>query len=305
MGEDTPFPEREAFEWPYDLSPEYSAFFDDILDFAKKLLSETEEGRTRRVHYWTALALLRGVMSSPAAGMKMLNTRLDKMAAANSEDAQVDEDTLIAAGNPVADIDFGFESDSEPVAVLEHSDWSEYQRRQLRQFAERLEKLATIEKDQKIYAAAMAIEEWIGMGFNPVIFCRYIETAKYVGDQLRTVLERKFRDLDLQVITSEDPDEVRKQRITDMGSSKHRILVATDCLSEGINLQDSFTAVLHYDLPWNPNRLEQREGRVDRFGQQAPLVKACLLDGAHNPIDAIVLDVSASKGSRDKASDRY
>ncbi len=66
----------------------------------------------------------------------------------------------------------------------------------------------------------------------------------------------------MQVITSEDPDEVRKERIDAMGKSKKRVLVATDCLSEGINLQEYFTAVLHYDLPWNPNRLEQREGRV-------------------------------------------
>ena len=55
-----------------------------------------------------------------------------------------------------------------------------------------------------------------------------------------------------------------------MGKAPLRVLVATDCLSEGINLQEHFTAVLHYDLPWNPNRLEQREGRVDRFGQMAP-----------------------------------
>ena len=68
-----------------------------------------------------------------------------------------------------------------------------------------------------------------------------------------------------------------------------------DCLSEGINLQEWFTAVLHYDLPWNPNRLEQREGRVDRFGQQAPEVRACLLYGSDNPIDGIVLDVLLRK----------
>ncbi len=80
-----------------------------------------------------------------------------------------------------------------------------------------------------------------------------------------------------------------------MGKSPLRVLIATDCLSEGINLQDHFTGVLHYDLPWNPNRLEQREGRVDRFGQVAPEVKACLLYGADNPIDGIVLDVLLRK----------
>jgi superfamily II DNA/RNA helicase len=46
------------------------------------------------------------------------------------------------------------------------------------------------------------------------------------------------------------------------------VLIATDCLSEGVNLQEHFDAVVHYDLSWNPTRHEQREGRVDRFGQE-------------------------------------
>ena len=75
------------------------------------------------------------------------------------------------------------------------------------------------------------------------------------------MLKKKFPKLDLQVVTSELPDDLRKQRIEETGKAPLRVLVATDCLSEGINLQDHFTGVLHYDLPWNPNRLEQREGR--------------------------------------------
>ena len=59
-----------------------------------------------------------------------------------------------------------------------------------------------------------------------------------------------------------------------------RVLVATDCLSEGVNLQEHYNAVVHYDLPWNPNRLEQREGRVDRFGQSKVVIKTVLLYGA-------------------------
>ena len=70
-----------------------------------------------------------------------------------------------------------------------------------------------------------------------------------------------------------------------------RVLIATDCLSEGINLQDGFTAVLHYDLAWNPTRHEQREGRVDRFGQVAPTVRTVTYYGADNKIDGVVLDV--------------
>ncbi|NVN97111.1 SWF/SNF helicase family protein, partial [Candidatus Nomurabacteria bacterium] len=101
--------------------------------------------------------------------------------------------------------------------------------------------------------------------------------------------------VDIQVVTSELADEQRREKIDKMESSAQRVLVVTDCLSEGINLQDLFTAVLHYDLPWNPNRIEQREGRVDRFGQQSPNVKTYLLWGEDNPIDKVVLRILIHK----------
>ena len=77
-----------------------------------------------------------------------------------------------------------------------------------------------------------------------------------------------------------------------------RVLVATDCLSEGINLQEHFDAVVHYDLSWNPTRHEQREGRVDRFGQPSRTVRATLLYGINNPVDGAVLDVILRKAAR-------
>ena len=293
MDEDTRFPTRDTFEWPYDLSREYNDFFGDILDFARKLVVPDPTGkRKKRVQYWTALALLRGVMSSPKAGVKMLNARLERLA-----EAATDADTAAGdeAENPVRDIDFGFEGDNAPTQILEQGDLSEYQHRQMKALAERLEKLGNIQHDGKLFAAAVVLEEWLEKRFNPVVFCRYIDTALYLGDHLDPTLRKKYPNLDLQVVTSEDPDDVRRDRIEKMAGDKPRILIATDCLSEGINLQELFTGVLHYDLPWNPNRLEQREGRVDRFGQQATEVKACLLYGADNPIDGIVLDVLLRK----------
>jgi superfamily II DNA or RNA helicase len=293
MGEDTPFPEREAFEWPYDLSRDYASFFDDILAFARKMVvPDGGSHRQKRVQYWTALALLRGVMSSPDAGVKMLNTRLDKLAATADEEASAIKDD---DDNPVRDLDYGFEGDNAPTQLVEQGNWTDHQRRQLRQFADRLQKLGDIQHDQKLYAAAVVLQKWIDLEFKPVVFCRYIETANYLGKHLELVLRKKFPKIDLRVITSELPDDLRKQQIAEMAGDKPRVLIATDCLSEGINLQESFSGVLHYDLPWNPNRLEQREGRVDRFGQKAPQVKACLLYGSDNPIDGIVLDVLLRK----------
>ena len=294
MGEDTPFPVRETIEWNYDLSPAYAELFNDVVEFARKLVSPDKSGRRKkRVHYWTALGLLRGVMSSPGAGVKMLTTRLEKLAGIADDDASSGEASDV--DNPVGDLEFGVETDNAPTQVMNQGGWTDHQRRQLRRFAERLEALGGAGHDQKLYAASIVLEDWISKGFRPVVFCRYIETANYLGEHLGPILSKKIPKLDLQVITSELPDDLRKQRIADMAGDRPRILIATDCLSEGINLQELFTAVMHYDLPWNPNRLEQREGRVDRFGQQAPEVKACLLYGADNSIDGIVLDVLLRK----------
>ena len=72
--------------------------------------------------------------------------------------------------------------------------------------------------------------------------------------------------------------------------------MATDCLSEGIDLQRSFDAVVHYDLCWNPTRHEQREGRVDRFGQARNNVRALMLHGgSSNPVDDRVRTVILAK----------
>src|SRR5437660_11803758 len=51
-----------------------------------------------------------------------------------------------------------------------------------------------------------------------------------------------------------------------------RILLATDAASEGIDLQNHCCRLVHYEIPWNPNRLEQRNGRIDRHGQKAKRV---------------------------------
>ena len=295
MGEDTPFPKRDSIEWNYDLSPPYAELFNDVLDFARKLVEPGSTGQQRkRANYWTALGLLRGVMSSPGAGVRMLNTRLDKLVEIERDDVPDGADETLF--NPAGDPDDMSETDVAPTQLMEQVDWTDYQRRLLRRYAERLEDLAGPEQDQKLFAASIVIDDWIKNGFHPVVFCRYIETANYLGEHLPDMMRAQSRRMiDLQVVTSEDPDDLREERIAGMATDKTRVLIATDCLSEGINLQEQFTAVLHYDLPWNPNRIEQREGRTDRFGQQAPEVKACLLYGADNPIDGIVLDVLLRK----------
>ncbi|NQT92758.1 MAG: SWF/SNF helicase family protein, partial [Lentisphaerae bacterium] len=87
----------------------------------------------------------------------------------------------------------------------------------------------------------------------------------------------------------------RERRVLQLAEAESHVLVCTDCLSEGINLQEHFDAVMHYDLSWNPTRHEQREGRVDRFGQPKSLVRVLTYFGEDNQIDGIVLDVLIRK----------
>ncbi len=295
LGEKTHFPKRLSEEFDYDLTTEYKSFFhQELLPFAQNLVSGKQDSKAReRVHYWTALGLLRGVMSSPAAGIKMLENRLDKLRLSEDE---------VQERNPVLDdVQASFENDVTPSQLSQQTNWSDYQKKQLREFAKKLEGFKNLQADNKALSLQLILEDWLQKGYHPVVFCRYIETAKYLGELLKPVLEKKFRKLEIQVITSEDPDELRKERIQSMKDNRENnvsqksLLIATDCLSEGINLQEGFTAVAHYDLPWNPNRLEQREGRVDRFGQSADDVRTMILYGKDNPIDGIVFNVILRK----------
>lgn len=95
--------------------------------------------------------------------------------------------------------------------------------------------------------------EWVGAllaaGFFPIVWCRYIATADYVAEGLQKALRRTVPDLRVISITGRIGDAERRTRVAELAAHTPRVLVATDCLSEGINLQDAFSATLHYDLP--------------------------------------------------------
>src|SRR5262249_1884492 len=114
------------------------------------------------------------------------------------------------------------------------------------------ERLSGQSGDPKLKVLTEHRSELIADGFNPVVFCRYIATAHYLGRQL----EGKFKDMTVSVVTGEITSDERKEKVDLLGDAERRLLIATDCLSEGINLQEHFDAVVHYDLSWNPTRHE-------------------------------------------------
>ena len=99
------------------------------------------------------------------------------------------------------------------------------------------------------------------------------------------------------------PPAEREARInTLVNEGGEYVLVCTDCLAEGINLQQAFDSVLHYDLCWNPTRHERREGALTASAKAALMMRVITYYGEDNPLMASSL-TSCSASTR--ASKRF
>ena len=272
----TLFPKRETKQLTYRLTGAWDALFEDVLDYCASVVEAAAgDERRQRLNFWGTLALMRCVASSPAAAAQALRTRAGL-------DVETDEDAIqdrLFDGSAEALI----EDDVEPPAASEE--------RALSKLIKHAEDLAGQAGDPKLKLLTDHLAQLLEEGFNPVVFCRYIATAHYLGRHLKD----RFKGVTVDVVTGELTSDERKEKIELLGDGERRLLLATDCLSEGINLQEHFDAVVHYDLSWNPTRHEQREGRVDRFGQESKVVRATLIYGANNPVDGAVFQVILKK----------
>lgn len=290
LNSQTPFPEREDLEETYKLSPEYADFLHKVVDYARQTVADTSGTRFhQRVRWWSALALLRSIASSPAAAAATLRSR------AVCADADTDEEVDVIGRKTVMDLvqeDLAETTDTAPGSdVSSEVPEDDRRRRKLLELAREAEKLAE-KNDEKVNRAARLIAKIVSDGYNPIVFCRFIPTAEYVAKVLRDALPK---NVEVAAVTGTLPPEEREARVLQLGEAEHRVLVCTDCLSEGINLQEIFDAVVHYDLAWNPTRHEQREGRVDRYGQPSPKVRVLTYYGVDNHIDGLVLNVLLRK----------
>lgn len=290
LDEDTPFPDRVTAEETYKLDQEYRALLNRVLSYARETVKDADVLGTvkQRVRWWSMIALLRSLASSPAAAASTLRNR------ASTHDAESDADADAIGRALVLDEDDDVATDADdvaPGAELAQAG-NDRTRRRLLEFARQADALRGA-KDAKLQKLTTMVRKMLDDGYDPIVFCRYIPTAEYVAEHLVKTLGNRAR---IEAVTGTMPPEAREAAVADLGGHEgRRVLVATDCLSEGVNLQEYFTAVLHYDLAWNPTRHEQREGRIDRFGQRAPTVRAVTYYGVDNPVDGVVLNVLLRK----------
>ncbi|WP_075738486.1 DEAD/DEAH box helicase [Streptomyces acidiscabies] len=302
LAERTAFPSDRFFkDATYKLSPAYRALLDDAIAYASERVQEagSQGKREARIAWWSAIALLRSLVSSPRAAAQTLTTRSAAAIAASAEEADklgapLNSDAADSDVMEGMDVAPGAETDEHPV------------KSRLAELAERARQLEGPEQDLKLKALIKHLKALLAEGYNPIVFCRYIPTAKYLAEQLENDPATKKRGplgakTVVKAVTGELSPQQRIERIEKLAdeagedSSARRVLIATDCLSEGVNLQHYFDAVLHYDLAWNPTRHDQREGRVDRYGQRRDEVRVVTLYGDDNGIDGKVLEVLIKK----------
>lgn len=275
------FAKHETREAPFILTGDFASFQEDVLDYCLSVTQRAgEDQRTRRLAFWGTLALMRCVGSSPAAAVSALSNRLAGMA-----DIDSIEPVVFDAEDGLLD-----ESDIEPATAVQDNEESAALQH-LIAAAHALD--SNRDADPKVKKLIAEISQILKQGGKPVIFCRFIATAEAIGEVLRKAWPKHL----IAVVTGRYTPDERRARVEGTRIHDHRILVATDCLSEGINLQSLFDAVVHYDLSWNPTRHQQREGRVDRFGQQAEIVRSVMMYGENSAIDGAVLQVIIRKAA--------
>ncbi|MEV3906837.1 DEAD/DEAH box helicase [Streptomyces canus] len=294
--ERTAFPSvRLPLDKPYKLTPSYRALLDDAIAYARDRVqaADAQGKREARIAWWSVIALLRSMVSSPAAAAQTLKTRSESAAARTAQEADV-------LGAPVAS-DSADSDRLEGMDVAPGAAEAEDAGARLLELAQRAELLVGPVEDAKLKALTGHLKKLIGDGYHPIVFCRYIPTAEYLAEQLDGKLGKKTK---IAAVTGTLSPQQRLERIEELGAESaeeagdpavRRVLIATDCLSEGVNLQHHFDAVVHYDLAWNPTRHDQREGRVDRYGQKRDQVRVITMFGEDNGIDGKVLEVLFEK----------
>jgi superfamily II DNA or RNA helicase len=131
---------------------------------------------------------------------------------------------------------------------------------------------------------AQELLDWMGKVLRPggewgtervIIFTEYRATQKWLFDLLASEgLASNDRLMTLYGgMDSKDRERVKAAFQAKPEISPVRILLATDAASEGLDLQNHCSRLIHYEIPWNPNRMEQRNGRIDRHGQRASAVQ--------------------------------
>jgi ERCC4-related helicase len=270
-------------------SPAEEALYRRIDELCGKFyrLAEVEPDERSGVGFLMAVFRKR-LASSFASFRKSLERRRDLVAAVQRDLAVMDEaahfQQAMSEGEEDDDeVDAGAAVDRERQRLLRLR--ADPQRRQKLEeerlyLQDYITALGQVDQDSKFREFAGRLSDLLGRGHRVIVFTQYLDTLDFVRDQLIARYGSRIAcysgrggevwDAGANAWRVVDKAEV-KARCKRSHARSIDILLGTDAASEGLNLQE-FSALVNYDLPWNPMRVEQRIGRIDRIGQDARVV---------------------------------
>jgi superfamily II DNA or RNA helicase len=280
------FPERKAYTVNYTLSPEEDVLYEEVTEYVRQEFNRAEQlendGRKGTVGF--ALTILqRRLASSPEAIYQSLKRRRERLEKRLKE-AQRTHERVLRAEGPTYDEDYWDDFEDAPDSEVETIEAELIDNATAARTVEELEAEIILLRDLEAHALRVRrsghdrkwnellkllqdtpeIQRSYGGQRKLVIFTEHRDTLNYLLERLSTLVGRSEAIVTIHGgIRRDDRREVEDRFRNDPDVL---ILLATDAAGEGINLQRAHLMV-NYDLPWNPNRLEQRFGRIHRIGQ--------------------------------------
>ncbi|WP_298446192.1 helicase-related protein, partial [Gordonia sp. (in: high G+C Gram-positive bacteria)] len=280
------FPERIAETVPYQLSPAEQQLYDEVTHYVRNEMNRvTQDGDTprRRTVGFALTVLQRRLASSTHAVLRSLQRRRDRLIVKRADvlagRAAFDDHVPTPDPDTFDDPD---EYSAEEYESLEEEvvDAATAARTvaELDTEIACLDRLVTLATDvrnrgtdrkwdqlRSLITDHRLLRDDDGRPRKLIIFTEHRDTLDYLARQLRNVIGNDDAVLTIHGGTSRSERIAVRERFTN--EPDRQILVATDAAGEGLNLQAAHL-MINYDLPWNPNRIEQRFGRIHRIGQR-------------------------------------
>ena len=283
------FPERIAETASYRLSPDEQYLYEEVTEYVRNgmNLADRLEGKRKNTVGFALTVLQRRLASSPEAIFQSLRRRTDRLERTRADllDGILDAPPREAPASLLGDDpDSGdFDTDELDAAELEEAEEElvdaataartaaelETEIADLRRLTEHARRLLDSQQDVKWRELRGVIESQVlttpdGKPRKLIVFTAHRDTLIYLGRRITQLLGRR----EAVVAIHGGVPRYERRRITAEFTSNPevQILIATDAAGEGLNLQAAHLMV-NYDLPWNPNRIEQRFGRIHRIGQ--------------------------------------
>jgi superfamily II DNA or RNA helicase len=254
------FPNRDVQTVRVEMTTPEMKFYDAVTKYVRTIYNRSEVLNAPVVGFAMALMQKR-LVSSVGAIENTLQRRLEGLLQQDEVNLSTDARSYLAGEDLEEDDQIEAEKEVERVTVTADEELRT-ELKALRYLLEMADRITVDSKAQKVrrYIQSLLEEE---PNEKVLLFTEYRDTLDYFLDLCK---DEPWYD-EIMVIHGDVDKEERTEIEDEFNYGERRLLFATDAASEGIDLQKSCHVMINYELPWNPNRLEQRIGRIHRYGQ--------------------------------------